>query len=456
MNASPLEELLETLAAGLSHPPVTWSLAAVAAALVLAWLVARWVRGWTQARLDALRTQGLPGDALRFSIDGFRRLAFPVAAALGVWGSLAVLRALHVFKRSADERVLRLALTLLVAMAVIRLLVYALRRALPNVRWLAPFERLLALVIWCAVALYLTGLAQGVEAWLQSVQLPFGGARVSLWDVAVGTVLVLITLLAALWAGSALEGRLMHADTLDMNVRVVLSRLARALLVLIAVLTALSLVGIDLTVLSVFGGALGVGLGLGLQRIASSYVSGFIILLDRSITIGDMITVDKHTGKVTEIKTRYTVLRGLDGTEAIVPNEKLVAEPVANLSYTDPKVMLRTDVQVSYASDVERALEVLVAAARAVPRVLTDPGPSAVLAAFGADGINLTLFFWISDPENGRLNVTSSVNREILSRFRAEGIEIPFPQRDLRIVSGGYPSQPVGFDPSQGAGRPAA
>ncbi|MFN7573288.1 MAG: mechanosensitive ion channel family protein [Betaproteobacteria bacterium] len=443
MNGSPLHELLDSLTEGISHPPVAWSLTAIAAALALAWLVARWVRGWTQGRLDALGTAGLPGDALRFSIAGFRRLAFPVVAALTVLGSAAALRALHVFKRSADERMLRLALTLLVAMAVVRLLVYVLRRALPQVRWLAPFERVLALAIWAVVALYLTGWAHEVHGWLAEVVLPLGGTRVSLWDVAVATMTVLLTLLVALWAGSALETRLMHAETLDLNLRVVLSRLFRALLVLVGVLAALSLVGIDLTVLSVFGGALGVGLGLGLQRIASSYVSGFIILLDRSITIGDMITVDKHTGKVTEIKTRYTVLRGLDGTEAIVPNEKLVAEPVSNLSYTDPKVMLRTEVSVAYSSDVERALGVLVESGRAVPRVLAEPAPSALLTNFAADGVMLSLSVWIDDPENGRLNVLSDVNREILRRLRTEGIEIPFPQRDIRIVGGGLPESPA-------------
>jgi small-conductance mechanosensitive channel len=249
-----------------------------------------------------------------------------------------------------------------------------------------------------------------------------------------GAVSLLVTLLAALWVGSALEARLMRAEELEPNFRVVASRALKALLLLVAVLLGLSMVGIDLTVLSVFGGALGVGLGLGLQRIASNYVSGFIILLDKSLRIGDLISVDKYTGTVTHINTRYTVIRALDGTEAIVPNEKLVSEPVTNQSYSDRKVLIRCNVQISYASDVDRALELLRQAARVSPRVLEDPAPAAALADFGADGLNLALTFWIADPENGRLSVTSDVNREILRLFRANGIDIPFPQRDVRVV----------------------
>jgi small-conductance mechanosensitive channel len=438
MKESLLQELIDALTEGLAQPHHHWSAVAIAGAVVFGWLVSRAVRRWTMRAgpSEPAPPEGLRGDALRFSIDGFRRLAFPVAAMAALWLAMIVLPAAGLITRAADARILRLALTLLGAMVLIRLLVYVLRRVLPKVGWLGPFERILALAIWLGVALHLTGWQGEVVAWLEAMQLPLGTTRISLWDILAATITVLITLLGALWLGTALEARLMHTETLDVNVRVVVSRLLRALLVLVAVLTALSLAGIDLTVLSVFGGALGVGLGLGLQRIASSYVSGFIILLDRSLRIGDMISVDKYTGTVTQIRTRYTVVRATDGTEAIVPNEKLVAESVTNLSYTDPKVMLRAEVQVSYNSDAERALQVLVAAAQSVERVLHDPAPSSVLAGFGADGLNLTLFFWISDPEGGRLNVTSQVNREILRRFRAEGIEIPFPQREIRLIGG--------------------
>lgn len=440
MKDSPLDELLQALAEGLARPQHFWALIVIVVAVAGGWAVAGLVRRRIEARVAAATLpSGAAIDALRFSMDGFRRLAFPVTALLLLAAGEAVLRVSGVLVRAADARLLRLALTLVVAMALIRLLVYVLRRAFSNLAFIAASERVIALAIWFVVALHVTGVLGDVVDWLDATKIPIGASTVSLWVVAMGALSVLATLLAALWIGSALEARLMRAQQLEPNLRVAASRALKALLLLVAVLLGLSMVGIDLTVLSVFGGALGVGLGLGLQRVASNYVSGFIILLDKSLRIGDVITVDKYTGTVTQINTRYTVIRALDGTEAIVPNEKLVAEPVTNQSYSDRKVLIRTNVQVSYASDVERALALLQQAARVSPRVLDDPAPGAALVDFGADGLNLALTFWIGDPENGRLNVTSEVNREILRLFRENGIEIPFPQRDVRVVqmSGG-------------------
>jgi small-conductance mechanosensitive channel len=207
------------------------------------------------------------------------------------------------------------------------------------------------------------------------------------------------------------------------------------LLILIAVLIGLPLVGIDLTTLSVFGGALGVGLGLGLQRIAANYVSGFIILLDRSIRIGNLIDVVNMRGVVTRITTRYTVLRGMTGVEMIVPNELLVSSVITNETFTDPKVRLATQVQVAYGSDLERAMAILVEAARAQPRVLTDPLPKAFVVAFADSGINLELGFWIADPEEGSLQTKSDIHLAIWRGFKAAGIEIPFPQREVRMLN---------------------
>jgi small-conductance mechanosensitive channel len=200
------------------------------------------------------------------------------------------------------------------------------------------------------------------------------------------------------------------------------------------VLVALSLVGIDLTVLSVFGGALGVGLGLGLQRIASNYVSGFIILLDRSLSIGDMITVDKFYGRVAQINTRYTVIKALDGTETILPNEMLVSTPVVNHSLSNREVRIVVKVAVAYSADVDRALGILSECARLQPRVLRQPEPGAFVTALGADGVELEIGFWIRDPEEGTLAVRSEISREVLRRFASAGIQIPFPQREVRIL----------------------
>lgn len=437
MNDSALTELLQAIGEGLARPVHFWTLVAVLAAVAGAWFAARIVDGRTQKRLDAARAaaQGLHVDALRFSIEGVRRLAFPLAAQLLLWGGEGVLRATQVIHSAADARLLRLAMTLFAAMAAIRLLVYVLRRVLKNVALLAVFERTIALSIWLVIALHVVGWLDPAVAWLEQTSFPVGKGRVSLWAVLVGAVLVLVTLLAALWLGSSIEARLMRATSLDSNLRAVLSRVLRAVLLLVGVLLALSLVGIDITVLSVFGGALGVGLGLGLQRIASNYVSGFIILLDRSLRIGDMITVDKYYGAVTQINTRYTVIRALDGTEAIVPNEMLVAQPVTNHSFSDRKVRFALKVSISYDADPVQAMRLMEDAARAQPRVLQDPAPSALLLGFGADGLDLEVGFWIVDPESGRLGVQSGIALGILERFRAAGIGIPYPQRDVRITA---------------------
>jgi small-conductance mechanosensitive channel len=218
------------------------------------------------------------------------------------------------------------------------------------------------------------------------------------------------------------------------SLRVVTARLSKSVLIVIAVLASLSLVGIDLTVLSVFGGALGVGLGLGLQKIASNYVSGFVILLERSLSIGDMILVDKFSGKVTQINTRYTVLQGLDGTETVIPNEMLISGAVQNLSLSSRQVRVATQLTVAYDTDLANLMPKIVAVCIAVDRVLADPEPSVVLKNFAADGFELDVGMWIDDPENGRGSLLSEVNLGIWSLLQREGVSLPYPTRDLRIA----------------------
>jgi small-conductance mechanosensitive channel len=204
--------------------------------------------------------------------------------------------------------------------------------------------------------------------------------------------------------------------------------------VLLAVLIGLPMVGIDLTTLSVFGGALGVGLGFGLQKIASNYVSGFILLLDNSIRIGNVISVGNDRGEVTRITTRYTVLKSGTGVESLVPNELLVGSVVQNESYSDPRVRIALQVQVSYDSDLERAMAIMVAAATAQARVLPAPAPGVLLMNFADSGINLELGFWVADPEKGTGQLRSDINLAIWREFRQSGIAIPFPQREIRIL----------------------
>ena len=429
------EEVVHSLRNDL-HAPQAWQLVVIGVALLGAWFYARHIEQSVRDRLAAAASdrQGVRVDVLKFSIEGFRRLAFPTTATLLlVLGGLAL--SFAGVLRWEQAHLLRLALLLLCAMAAVRLLVYVLRRSLPRAAWIGTFEVAIGLTIWIFVALHVTGLLNDVIGHLDAIRFPLGKTALTLWDVLAGAFSVVLTVLAALWAGSVVEARLMRADSIAANSRVVLARLVKALLTLLAVLLALSLAGIDLTVLSVFGGALGVGLGLGLQRIASNYVSGFIILLDRSLSIGDMITVDKFYGAVSQINARYTVMKSLDGTETIVPNEMLVSTPVINHSYSNSTVQVVVKLSIAYSADVDRALEILVETATAQPRVLGDPPPSAFITGFGADGIELQVGFWIRDPEAGSLPIRSEIARTVLKRFHDAGIEIPFPQRDVRITS---------------------
>ena len=295
------------------------------------------------------------------------------------------------------------------------------------------FEKTFAGLVMLGMVVYFSGLGQELHASLDETIIPLGRNKISVLDALQTIASVTITLIVAMWASAALEARLMLLPQLNSSLKVVFSRLGRALLILLAILLSLSIVGIDLTVLSVFGGALGVGLGLGLQKITSSYISGFIILLDGSMSIGDMISVDKFNGKITDIKTRYTVLKGLDGGEAIIPNEMLVSNPVQNYSLTDRSVVMSTELTVAYQTDLEALLPLLAQAAASVERVSKTNEPSAYLIKFGADGLDLRVGFWIEDPENGRTNVLSEVNRAIWKTIQLNEIELPYPQRVITV-----------------------
>ena len=410
--------LLFDLWGDLQQPAVIWQLAALLVSAALALLTARLVRRSPPAADTA---------AAKVGYGGLRRVAFPITALLLVLAARSLLRPwMHV-------NVLSVAVPLLLSLAVIRVVFFVLRLSFRG-PWLSSFEKVFALVAWGVVALHLTGLLPAAIEALESVGFSVGRQQLNLWLILQGAGALLSTLLLALWIGGAIEGRLMAAQGLDANLRVVFSRLSKATLILVAVLVGLPMVGIDLTTLSVFGGAVGVGLGFGLQKIAANYISGFIILLDRSIRIGDVIAVGGDRGQVTKITTRYTVLKGLSGVEAIVPNEVLVGSVVQNESYTDTRVRVGLAVQVSYATDLEQALEVLVAAAQIQSRVLADPPAKAFVVAFADSGIDLELGFWIDDPAAGISLVRSEINLEIWRRFKAAGIEIPFPQREVRLI----------------------
>jgi len=406
----------------LQDPSILWQAGVLVLCVLVAWWMARQLR-W-RAPEDSSR-------ALKVGAGSLRRLVLPLAAMLLLLAGRWALAHWHAVN------LLTIAIPLFGAFAGVRFAVYLLRLAIPAGGWLDAFERGVVALIWAVLALHLTGLLPEIIAFLRGIKFPVGKHELSVWALLQGVFWVALTLLGALWAGGALEARLLAAEGLHSSLRVVLARSGKAVLVLAAVLFVLPMVGIDLTVLSVFGGALGVGLGFGLQKIASNYLSGFIILLDRSIRIGDMITVDNQHGEVTRITTRYTVVKALTGVEAIIPNDTLVTTTVLNHSYSDRKVRLSIKVQVSYDTDCGPVLALLELIAGEHPRVLGDPAPFAIITALADSGVDLELGFWIVDPENGTGGVRSDIWARILAEFRSRNIEIPFPQREVRLTGTG-------------------
>lgn len=417
--------LLAEFLSDLEQTAILWQLAVLAFSLALAWSFSHLLRG----RIP--KSEG----ALKVGLGGVSRVAFPLTALLLVVIGKTVLKNWH------SVNLLNITVSLLIALALVRLAVYILRHVFAPSGWLHSSERFIAMAIWFGLALHLTGFLPEILNAMDDLSFHVGRQKISLLMILSGILSVIVTLLVAMWLGSALENRIMVTEKLNMNLRVVLAKLIRAALIVFGVLIALPIAGIDITVLSVFGGALGVGIGFGLQKIASNYVSGFIILLDRSIHPGDVLTVDNRFGTVSQLTTRYLVLRSSDGTEAIIPNDTLITSTVINHSYSDRQMRLFIPVQVGYQSDLDQAMNIMRQAAENHPRVLKDPEPKTFLKAFGDNGIELELAVWIIDPEEGQLNLRSELNLEIWRRFRAAGIEIPFPQRDVRIVSG-LPGQP--------------
>jgi small-conductance mechanosensitive channel len=367
------------------------------------------------------------------------RLIFPLATL----GLLLLLRgAVPYFRGSAFAPI---AVPLLIALAAIRLCVYALRNLFGHDNPMPLSERTVSFTIWGALLLYYLGIAQEIGSTLEEAQLSIGRSQFSLLDLGRDALIVILALMISLWISGFIEQWVMRMPNLDRNVRAVLAKFFKAVLLILGVLISLPLLGIDLTVLSVFGGALGVGIGLGLQKLASNYIAGFTILLDRSIRLGDMITVDNRFGAVTKVTSRYVVVRSLDGIEAIVPNETLVTTTVLNHSYSSREVRLALPIQISYESDLDLAMRLMEELALSEPRVLRAPNPNrpaVFVLRFADSGIDLELGVWINDPENGQNNLRSALNVAIWKSFTEHGIQIPYPRRDIRVLEAANAARP--------------
>ncbi|MGL6039898.1 MAG: mechanosensitive ion channel family protein [Deefgea sp.] len=404
-----------------------------AALLLVCWGGAYWF-----SRSLLKKYQGSVGK-WKVGEEGVRRILFPLLALIFVSGANL---ALH-FIEGKTNSLLHVANLLMLAMVNIRILVYLLRLAFDGSAWVKQSEKYIAATIWVAYVLHVVGILPEVLEILDALSFDAGAIHISVLTVIQGLLSVAFTLLIAMWIGRLLEQRLMSASLMDMNVRVVLVKVMRSLLVVLAVLASLAMVGIDLTVLSVFGGALGVGLGFGLQKIASNYVSGFIILLDRSVKLGDVIAVDNRQGVISKLTSRYVVLKAPDGTESLVPNETLITSTVVNNSYYERAIWIGLPIQISYSSDLEMVMSLLPTVTIGNERIMQDPAPGVMILAFADNGINLTLGFWLKDPENGQGALRSDLYLKIWQLFKLHGIEIPYPRREITILSNPEGVQPV-------------
>jgi small-conductance mechanosensitive channel len=368
-------------------------------------------------------------DSVLFGRNPVSGLMFPLLALAGAYACEAAWAT-----NNSQVSVFHFALPVLMSLALIRLMARVVQAVFPRSDLALRVERTVSWLAWIGAVLWIAGFLPWILTELESIRISFGKTKLDLRTLFEGVASSVLVLVLALWVSAIIEHKLLTRAVEDLSMRKVAANALRALLLLLGLLFALSAVGVDLTALSVLGGALGVGLGFGLQKLAANYVSGFVILIERSLRIGDHVRVDGFEGQVKDIKTRYTLIRAANGRESVVPNEALISQRVENLSLEDSNVLLTCNVGVSYEADPQQVQDLLIAAAASCPRVLSSPGPSALLINLGADGLEFQVGFWINDPVNGQNNVRSAVNIAILQALRQAGVDIPYPQRSVRIV----------------------
>ncbi|MEZ5758131.1 MAG: mechanosensitive ion channel [Emcibacteraceae bacterium] len=296
-------------------------------------------------------------------------------------------------------------------------------------------SRIIRIVAWTMVILNIFGLLDDFINLLSTTTFTFGTTTISILSIITGLTTSVVLIWGALFLSSVIEAKLRDAPNVTPSARVLLSKLSSILLVVIAFLFAISSMGIDLTALAVFGGAIGVGLGFGLQKVVSNFISGVILLLDKSIKPGDVIEISGTYGRINKLAARYTSVISRDGREHLVPNEDIITQPVINWTFSDKKVRRHLPLNVSYNSDIEKAMDLMLEAAAESPRVIKNPAARALVKGFGDNGVDLELRMWIRDSENGVTNIASEVYLKIWHKFNANGIEFPYPQRDVHIVS---------------------
>jgi small-conductance mechanosensitive channel len=430
-----MTELLQRIAAFfdiLSTHNMLIEIGAVALCLAVGWFVGTALRDRYERRRFRTPT-GLTWDY--FASQG-TVVATPAIVALAlVVLARGALQAAHF-----DVTMMDAASRLIGAYVVVRVAVLLFAASLGNKSWMQHWENRLTLLIWLAIAAEYLGWLDPIISTLDSIGVAAGRSRITVWSVLKLLFTLTLFVLVAAWISRWVERRLKKLSNLAPSTRIGIAKFANAFLIALSILMGLNAAGVDLTALTVLTGAIGLGLGFGLQSIAANFVSGFVLLMDRSIKPGDVISLSGQSGTSTEnfgwvqeLRGRYVVVRDRDGVEMLVPNQQLIQNSVINWSYTDPRIRLKLPIRVSYRDDPELALQILLTACEGQPRVLSDPAPVSRLMHFSDSGIELELRFWISDPQEGVNNVRSEVNRAIWRLFKEHKITIPVAQREIVV-----------------------
>ena len=416
----------------LTTPEVMFEVIALVAAALLATALAHYIKRW-------LRPLAERSDLGLWS----RRLVIAgMVIAPSFMGVVLILGLRALFASfNLEVALIDIAMDLATVLVLVRFGVHALSVSLGPNSWIRSWELRITFVLWAAISFQVLGWFSGIERTFDSIDLIPGKTTFSLWALLKSIVVIVGFLVATSLIARTIERRVMKLEGLAISTRIGISKFSTFMLVGLGVLLGINASGVDLTVLGLFTGAIGLGLGFGLQAIASNFVSGFVLLLDKSIKPGDVISFTGTTGTSTEnfgwvqeLRGRYIVVRDRDGVETLVPNQNLITNSVINWSYSDQRVRIRLPVMISFQDDPEIALQVLLDAAANHPRILKDPGPVSRLMSFENYGMRVEVRFWIRDPMNGVNNVRSDVNREIWRLFKKHGITIPVQQHDVRVL----------------------
>ena len=347
---------------------------------------------------------------------------------------LILIAVMHFFRESGYKwGLLYFANTVLIILFFVRLAIILTRYIFKSGPWLRPIENILALIVILAYLSYQLGILSKLQIYLRSVEFYIAEQNITLLLVIESIFGVLIAILVAMTISRFIENQIMKISNqrLRINQRIILIKIFKILLYFSAIIIVLTGLGIDLSFLTVFGGAFGLGLAFGFQKIASNYVSGFLLLSDESIRVGDMLQIGSDHGIVIAIKSRYTALRRLDGVEILIPNEHLLTSEITNLTFSNTTVKLPLDIQISYESSIDKAIEIILNVCSKESRVIEEPTPKVYVKEFADSGINLHVSCYVADPDKGFMGLKSDIYRAIFKDFQNNDIVIPYPHRTV-------------------------